>query len=264
MPAGDYEYRGMMASAWDLLRGDYAAWPDRPFYRDVISRAGQPALDIGCGTGRLILDYLASGLDVDGVDDSPEMLDICRAKALDLGLTPALYEQPMQSLDLPRRYRTIFVPSSSFLLLTDKTDAAEAMRRFYEHLLPGGVLVMPFMFLWPGHRPSADGEWSAWYVSGERQRPEDGATVRRRQRARYHLDEQLEDTEDRYELLVNGKVIATEEHQRSPAGRWYDREQSLAAHTSAGFADVHAVHEFTFEPASAEDRIWTVFGTRPE
>jgi SAM-dependent methyltransferase len=263
MPARDYEYRGMMASAWDLLRGDYSNWPDRPFYREVIARSGEPALDVGCGTGRLVLDYVASGMDVDGVDNSPEMLAICRAKALDLGLAPMLYEQPMQSLDLPRRYRAIFVPSSSFLLLTDRTDAAEAMRRFYAHLMPGGILVMPFMFLWPGRRPPADGEWSPWYVS-ERQRPEDGATVRRHQRARYHLDEQLEDSEDRYELVVAGEVIATEEHRRSPAGRWYDREQSIATYTSAGFADVYAVREFTFEPASADERIWTVFGTRPE
>ena len=88
----------------------------------------------------------------------------------------------MQSLDLPRRYGTIFVPSSSFLLLTDEADAAEAMRRFYAHLLPGGVLVMPFMFLWPGRRTPADGEWTPWYISGERARPEDGAIVRRHQR----------------------------------------------------------------------------------
>ena len=80
MPPRDYEYRGMMAQAWDLLRGDYAAWPDRPFYREVIAKHGEPALDVGCGTGRLLLDYLVAGIDVDGVDNSPEMLAICRAR----------------------------------------------------------------------------------------------------------------------------------------------------------------------------------------
>lgn len=263
MPARDYEYRGMIAAAWDLLRADYSSWPDRAFYREVIARAGQPALDVGCGTGRLVLDYAASGLDVDGVDNSPEMLDLCRAKARDLGIEPALHEQPMESLDLPRRYRTIFVPSSSFLLLTDGADAAEAMRRFYAHLLPGGVLVMPFMFLWPGRRLPADGEWTPWYVSGERARPEDGAIVRRHQRARYHLAAQLQDTEDRYELVADEEVISTEDHQRTPAARWYTQQQSIAVYESAGFTDIHAVREFTFEPASADDRIWTVFGTRP-
>ena len=67
----DYEYRGMMASAWDLLRGDTSGWSDRPFYRDVIRESGDPVLAVGCGTGRLLLNYLAEGLDVDGVDNSP-------------------------------------------------------------------------------------------------------------------------------------------------------------------------------------------------
>lgn len=60
-----------MASSWDFLRGDTASFPDRGFYRDWIGRSGEPALIVGCGTGRLLLEYLADGLDVDGVDVSP-------------------------------------------------------------------------------------------------------------------------------------------------------------------------------------------------
>ncbi|HYB01252.1 MAG TPA: class I SAM-dependent methyltransferase, partial [Ktedonobacteraceae bacterium] len=81
MNTEDYEYRGLIAEAWDLLRGDTSEWEDRPFYRDIIRASGQPALDIGCGTGRLLLDYLADGIDIDGVDVSPEMLEVCRQKA---------------------------------------------------------------------------------------------------------------------------------------------------------------------------------------
>ena len=108
----DYEYRGLIAQAWDLLRGDYSTWPDRPLYREIIERQAGPALDVGCGTGRLILDYLAAGLDVDGVDNSPDMLALCRAKAAGLGIDVEnrLYLQEMDRLDLPRRYATIFVP----------------------------------------------------------------------------------------------------------------------------------------------------------
>lgn len=75
MDPNDYEYRGLLASSWDLLRGDTSDWPDRPFYRAIILDDGQPALDVGCGTGRLLLDYLADGIDVDGMDLSPEMLE---------------------------------------------------------------------------------------------------------------------------------------------------------------------------------------------
>ena len=91
MGSENYEYRGFIASAWDLLRGDTTDWPDRPFYRDIILQNGQPALDIGCGTGRLLLDYLAAGIDIDGVDNSPEMLAICEEKAQKSGLHPILF-----------------------------------------------------------------------------------------------------------------------------------------------------------------------------
>src|SRR5947199_7054179 len=112
MDQESYEYTGMMADAWDLLRGDTSTWSDRFFYRDLIVRYGQPVLDVGCGTGRLLLDYLAQGIDVDGVDVSPEMLAICSEKAQRLGLHARVFEQTMQGIDLPRTYRTIMVPSS--------------------------------------------------------------------------------------------------------------------------------------------------------
>jgi hypothetical protein len=32
----------------------------------VIERSGTPALDLGCATGRLLLDYLREGVDIDG------------------------------------------------------------------------------------------------------------------------------------------------------------------------------------------------------
>lgn len=252
----------MLASAWDLLRGDTSQWPDRAFYREVIARYGEPALDVGCGTGRLLLDYLGAGLDVEGVDNSPEMLDLCREKARAVNLAPTVYEQQMQTIELPRRYRTIFVPSSSFLLLTGRGDAEAAMQRFYAHLEPGGVLVMPFMIIRRGNSPP-DGEWSEWHKTGERERLGDGAIVRRWQRMKFDDGEQWEHTEDRYEVIVGDEIVATEEHHRSPAVRWYAQEQSLAIYEGAGFVDVHAASGFTFDPAKPGDSIWTVFGTKP-
>ena len=60
MTEQEYEYRGLLAESWDLLRGDTSDWPDRPFYRKIMREHGQPGLDVGCSTGRLILDYLAA------------------------------------------------------------------------------------------------------------------------------------------------------------------------------------------------------------
>ena len=261
----DYEYRGLMAAAWDLLRGDTSGWQDRPFYRELIEGSGEPALDVGCGTGRLVLDYLRSGIDIDGVDNSPEMLAICREKAAAVGLAPNLYLQEMQTLDLPRRYQTIVVPSSSFQLVLDPADATAAMERFAAQLVPGGMLVMPFIAL-GGMGAPLEETWVAEAI-----RPEDGATIRRTAWARYDPVTQLEETRDRYEVLVGDRVVRSETHERNPATRGYTVEQATALFAAAGFDIDQVVSGFTLEPydparPGAHDpdasRVFTVIGRR--
>jgi SAM-dependent methyltransferase len=259
--ADDYEYTGLLAQSWDLLRGDTSQWPDRVFYREAIRESGEPALDVGCGTGRLLLDYLEAGVDVDGVDVSPEMLELCRKNARALRLEPRLYEQPMEALDLPRRYRTIFVPSSSFQLLVERELARAALRRFAEHLVPGGRLIMPFMVFWRG-TPQTPEQTAEWRAVGEARRS-DGALIRRFSRARYDLAERLEHSEDRYEVVVDGEVTRTEHHTRSPSARWYTLEEATDLLHAAGYTDLRAVRGFEREPATERDRIFTVFASRP-
>ncbi len=208
----DYEYRDMLASTWDLLRGDMSDSPDRQFFRDIIQDNGEPALDVGCGTGRLLLDFLADGLQVEGVDVSPEMIELCRQKARRLSLQPTLYVQAIEALDLPTKYGAIIVPSHTFQLLPDLSNARAALDRFHDHLLPGGTLAMP---IWHTNR-DGPAEWSDWYFIAEKERPEDGLSAKRQERSMYDPATQLRHTENRYELLENGEVIYTEEHRRSP------------------------------------------------
>lgn len=259
MNSTDYEYSGLMASTWDLWRGDTSNWDDRRLFFDLARDFGQPVLDVGCGTGRIVLDFASQGIAIDGVDNSPEMLAICRDKAGRLGLDLALYQQTMEALDLPRVYRTVLVPSSSFQLVLDRAAAAEAMRRFFRHVEPGGALVMPFYLDWKPGDPLDSG----WSVLWERVRPEDGATVRRHARVRYDPVEQFEHTEDRYEVVVNGEVIASEHHARSPATRWYSQAQAAQLYHDAGFAGVEILRGFERAPASDSDALFTVIGRRP-
>jgi ubiquinone/menaquinone biosynthesis C-methylase UbiE len=261
MHQSDHEYWGLKASTWDLLRGDTSAWEDRAFYRRVIQDSGEPALDVGCGTGRLLLDYLAEGTDIDGVDSSPEMLDLCREKARQSGLSARLFEQPMQSLDLPRRYRTIIVPSSSFQLLVEPAEASEAMDCFFYHLKPGGTLAMPFMILFTGQETS-DVVEEDWRCAAEKVRPGDGALIRLWSRSVLDLTQRLEHTQDRFEVIRDGQVLVSEEHVRSPATRWYSQQEARQLYLTAGFTDVRLLGGFSFRPAAGSDTLFCVLGTK--
>lgn len=252
----DYEYKGLIAEAWDLLRGDTSQWADRFFYLDVIKQFGQPVLDVGCGTGRLLLDYLAQGIEIDGVDNSPEMLALCRQKAAALHLTPQLYEQYVEELDLPRTYRTILVPSSSLQLIIDPALVVQAVQQLHAHLEPGGALTASFMTLWKEGDPLE----SEWEKSATR--PTDGAVVRRVSRSRYEPAIECEHSEDLYEISLNGQVIASEQHHRSPATRSYTQAQARALFAQAGFSDIQLYHEFEGTPVVPEDTLFSVVAVK--
>ena len=54
---------------------------DVGFYRMLAAERGGPVLDLGCGTGRLLIPLARDGFDVVGVDLSASMIGLARAKA---------------------------------------------------------------------------------------------------------------------------------------------------------------------------------------
>ena len=132
-------HHGLIARWWANFNVD---GPEIDFFRTYVA-SGEPALDVGCGNGRLLVPWVANGLDVDGVDVSADMIDACRTAAHAAGREPALYVQPTHRLDLPRRYRTI-ISCGTFGLGGSRADDAEGLRRVRAHLVPGGVLVFDY------------------------------------------------------------------------------------------------------------------------
>jgi len=257
MTESSFEYYGLMATFWDLFRGDTSRWEDRFFFLNVVKKYGQPVLDVGCGTGRILLDFMSQGFDIDGVDNSPDMLALLKQKADTQKMNPRAYQQEMINLSLPRKYQTILVPSSSFQLLLEPSHPSRVMRKFYDHLLPGGVLAMPFMTLWKEGDPLESED------TKEVVRPEDGATVRRWSYARFDPATGFEHTRDRYEVVRDGQTLQSEEHVQSPATLSYTQEQAAALYREAGFENVQVFHDFTFDPVQPDDTLFCVLGFKP-
>ena len=123
---------GLVARWWAEFNQD---GHEIAYFQKYVER-GQPALDVACGTGRLLIPFLRAELDVDGCDVSPDMIARCREKAEREGLSPTLFVQPMHELDPPRTYRTIFV-CGGFGLGSTRDQDVEALARFHENLEPG-------------------------------------------------------------------------------------------------------------------------------
>lgn len=153
---------GVVAKWWAEFN---TSGPEIEYFRTFVE-AGQPALDVACGTGRLLIPYLQAGLDVDGCDISPDMIALCRERAEREDLSPTLRVQAMHELDMPRTYRTIYV-CGGFGVSGTREQNERALVRMYEHLEPGGKLVLD------SEVPYSEGwGWEYWIKEPRRALPE--------------------------------------------------------------------------------------------
>ncbi len=64
MQEPQFWHHGLIAREWAEFETD--GGPEAIYYKQLIEKSGQPALDLGCGSGQLLLPFLKAGLDVDG------------------------------------------------------------------------------------------------------------------------------------------------------------------------------------------------------
>jgi SAM-dependent methyltransferase len=230
------------------------------YFQKFIERDGQPALDVACGTGRLLLPYLRVGLDVDGCDISPDMIALCREQAEREGLSPTLFVQAMHELDPPRRYKTVFVCGGYGLGSTRDQDL-EALARMYACLEPGGTFVLdnevPYAnarqwSLWPKGELRSELPRD-WGTTGDRRKASDGNEYALNSRM-LSLDplEQQAILEMRAYMWRAGELVTEEEHRITL--NLYFKNELLMMIERAGFDDivVHGDHKEQ-EPTADSD-----------
>jgi SAM-dependent methyltransferase len=234
-------HHGLVARWWDEFN---TAGPEElACFRAFVERDGQPALDLACGTGRLLLPLLRAGFDVDGCDLSSDMLALCQQRAAADGLSPRLFAQAMHALELPRAYRTIFI-CGGFGLGGTREEDAEALRRCHDQLAPGGTLVfdhhLPYTHAneWPNWLAEPGQAFpQAWPEGAMRQRAADGDEIELR--ARLVTFDRLEQTQTRQiraSLWRGEDLVAEEEHLLRE--NLYFRNEILLLLAQAGFGDV--------------------------
>src|SRR5262245_45033878 len=75
--ASGYEDYAFIAELYDHVV-PYRNRPDVGFFVDEAQKAGSPVLEIGCGTGRVLIPTARAGIEIVGLDLSTHMVDVCR------------------------------------------------------------------------------------------------------------------------------------------------------------------------------------------
>ncbi len=103
-------------------------------------------LELGCGTGRLLMPLARAGREVTGIDLAQSMLARCReklaAESPEVRERVTLAASDMTSFDFSRRFAMVFCAFGSFHHLRTVEQQLDCLARCRDHLLPGGTLVL--------------------------------------------------------------------------------------------------------------------------
>lgn len=133
-----------LASSYDRLTNDVDYQAVIDFAHEILKREGvtpRTVADLACGTGSTTRILARMGYRVTAVDLSEDMLTEAVDKCADLENLPTFVHQALQELRLPRAVdlAVCFLDSLDYIL--DPEDCAEAIRRVYKSLNPGGVFI---------------------------------------------------------------------------------------------------------------------------
>lgn len=223
-------YGALAAEIYDIDK-PFGALPDTKFHLARFSGFGRPILEPACGTGRTLVPFLEAGHDITGFDQSPEMLERCRARCVAGGFSPDLRQQRFEDFRYDRKFGAILVPVGTFTLIDDAAVAQAVLRRFRDALEPGGIVVLDIQGLgFLAHTGDDRRSWIAQNgdlltIEGIRNRTDWLA-----QRAEYAI---------RYERWRDNRLVET--HLEPMAQRYWGVEEFRLTLEAAGFGQVSVV-----------------------
>ncbi|UCF69668.1 MAG: class I SAM-dependent methyltransferase [candidate division WOR-3 bacterium] len=118
---------------------------DIPFYVEYAKECGGDVLELGCGTGRVLIPIANEGIKITGLDASERMLAIARKKVKsdkELRKNVTLVHGDMKSFKLNKKFSLIYVAFRSFQCLLTKKDQIACLECVFEHLVEGGCLIV--------------------------------------------------------------------------------------------------------------------------
>lgn len=143
--AGGYDTYAFIADLYDHVV-PYSQRQDVAFFVEAAQAAGGPVLEVGCGTGRVLIPTARAGVDIIGLDASPQMLAVCRDK---LRQEPAevharvrLVEADMRHFALGHTFHLVTLPFRPFQHVLTVEEQLACLTCLHRHLVPGGRLIL--------------------------------------------------------------------------------------------------------------------------
>ena len=143
--SGSYDEYLSIAELYDYVV-PYRNRPDVAFFVEAAKESGGPVLEVGCGTGRVLIPTAQAGVEIVGLDLSPHMLEVCRgrlkAESEEVRSRVQLVQGDMRQFELSRTFRLVTLPFRPFQHLTTVEDQLACLGCICRHLAEAGRLIL--------------------------------------------------------------------------------------------------------------------------
>jgi len=123
---------------------------DAPFYLGLAKESGGPVLEIGCGTGRVLLPIARAGIEIHGVDNSLPMLGILREKLAredsPVRARVSLNPGDMRDFRLNRRFALVTIPFRPMQHMYTVEDQRKALISAAAHVAEPGLIAFDVFY----------------------------------------------------------------------------------------------------------------------
>ena len=250
---GPYVYSGLEADLYDQL-DELSDFDDLEFYRWFVDAFGGRILDVGCGTGRILLPLAQEGREMVGLDVSPEMLTVCQKKLDKESVQARLVEADMRDFSIGNeRFDTVMVPGYSLQLLADENDFQSCLASCVRHLKREGQLIVPIYMPW--EMLWADEESQDMELRRKSKGPSGKTAVLAYQGWSINKPRQLLHLKNRYEER-SSKGVLLKSQETEMTLRWEMPFDMIRRLKELDLSDVSLYGDYTFEvPDEASETI---------
>ena len=230
-------YQSLEAELHDLFWQAEGPAAELPLLRTFLRNHPGPALELGCGSGRLLLPLLQEGFQIEGLDNAPEMIALCEDSAQKKALLPTLHCCDLFALPARSDFQAIAIPAFTLQLLP---DPIAAVQRMAELLPKNGGLYFSVFYPWAeleGEQPE-----NTFYPDHSVPLP-DGKTARITTKHSIDRQAQILTRTHRYELL-QGEAVE-KEHESQQIIRYCTEEDWENLLDATGFELKKVIRDFT-------------------
>ncbi|MDB9741274.1 class I SAM-dependent methyltransferase [Akkermansiaceae bacterium] len=243
-------YKGLEARLHDVFWDVEAGGVEYELICNHLGDSKERVLEIGCGSGRILLPLLEKGYQIDGNDVSEEMISMLKEN-LPKDADTTIFLGNTLSQDIST-YQHFLIPAFTFMLMTEE-EGAETLAYLKSKAAPGASLYLTIFMPWA--EICGELEEDVSYKDHEAKNKDGSIAVCK---TKFQIDRTYQKLQRQHKYILKQANGKREEQSAEQTLRWYSYQEILLLLEKQGWQHDHTIFDLDPEAESQNSHIFTI------